>query len=68
MVHIELFEKLFEVDLRSPSTAAKWWFHDGWVDHALTNEEILFNRFAKPFAECLVEAVETFGRVGVGSS
>ncbi len=56
MVHIELFEKLFEVDLRSPNTTAKWWFHDGWVDHVLTNEEVLFNRDAKPFAERLARS------------
>lgn len=63
MVHVELFEKLFEVDLRSPDDRARWWFIDGWVDHPLTNEEVLFNPGTRPSTERLVEAVETFGRM-----
>jgi hypothetical protein len=58
-----LFGKLFEIDLAAPDVAARWWFIDGWVDHALTNEEIFFNRAAQPFSRQLAEAVETFGRV-----
>ena len=60
MVHVSLFQKLFEVDLRSPDGPAHWWFIDGWVDHPLTNEEVLFNRQADLFSEPLAEAVETF--------
>ncbi len=63
MVYASLFGKLFEIDLAAPETPARWWFIDGWVDHALTNEEILFDRAAEPFSIQLAEAVETFGRV-----
>jgi hypothetical protein len=59
MVHVSLFQKLFEVDLRSLDEPAHWWFIDG-VDHPLTNEEVLFNRQADLFSEPLAEAVETF--------
>ena len=67
MVHVRLFDKLFEIDLTSPECAARWWFIDGWVDHALTNEEVLFNPDASRFSEELVEAVEAFGLVTAGS-
>lgn len=60
MVHVRLFQKLFEVDLRSPDGPARWWFIDGWVDHPLTNEEVLFNRRTELFSEPLADAVETF--------
>jgi hypothetical protein len=60
MVYVTLFEKLFEIDLRSPDRPARWWFIDGWVDHGLTNEEVLFYRDTRPLAGPLVEAVETF--------
>jgi hypothetical protein len=60
MVHVRLFQKLFEVDLRSPDVLARWWFIDGWIDHPLTNEEVLFNRLTELFSEPLAEAVETF--------
>jgi hypothetical protein len=33
---------------------------DGWVDHALTNEQVLFNPGTHLVHEPLVEAVETF--------
>ena len=60
VVHVRLFRKLFEIDLRSPDGPAHWWFIDGWVDHPLTNEEVLFHRGAEVFSEPLAEAVETF--------
>jgi hypothetical protein len=60
MVHVTLFDKLFEIDLRSPERPARWWFIDGWVDHGLTNEQVLFYRDSRILAEPLVEAVETF--------
>jgi hypothetical protein len=41
--HIELFGRLFAVDLRSPMEPAKRWFEGRWVSAALTNEEVLFN-------------------------
>jgi hypothetical protein len=63
VVYASLFGKLFEIDLAAPDVPARWWFIDGWVDHALTNEEIFFNRAAQPFSRQLAEAVETFGRV-----
>ena len=61
MVHVSLFHKLFEVDLSAPEGAARWWFVDGWVVHALTNEEVLFNWETRGVSEQLVEAVETIG-------
>ena len=64
MVYASLFGKLFEVDLAAPQVPARWWFVDGWVDHALTNEEILFDPATRPFSSQLAEAVETLGRVG----
>ena len=67
MVHVRLFDKLFEIDLAAPDTPARWWFFDGWVDHALTNQEVLFNREASRFSEELVEAVEVFGHASTGS-
>jgi len=67
MVYASLFEKLFEIDLAAPEVPARWWFIDGWVDHVLTNEEILFDRGAQPFSEQLADAVETFWRVGVAA-
>jgi hypothetical protein len=67
MVHVRLFDKLFEIDLTSPESAARWWFIDGWVDHALTNEEVLFNRESSRLSEELVEAVEAFGLATAGS-
>lgn len=63
MVYASLFGKLFEIDLAAPETPARWWLIDGWVDHALTNEEILFDRAAEPSSVQLAEAVEAFGRV-----
>lgn len=65
MVYASLFGKLFEIDLTAPEVPARWWFIDGWVDHALTNEEILFDRATQPFSEQLADAVETFWRVGI---
>jgi hypothetical protein len=59
MVHVTLFEKLFEVDLSSPDGPARWWFVDGWVDHALTNEEVLYNAGTRSASDELAEAVET---------
>jgi hypothetical protein len=47
--HIELFGRLFAVDLRSPTEPARRWFEGHWVGAALTNEEVLFN----PEAEAL---------------
>ena len=61
MVHVTLFEKLFEIDLASPDGTARWWFVDGWVEHALTNEEVLFYPGAQAVPEALVDAVEAFG-------
>jgi hypothetical protein len=67
MVHVRLFDKLFEIDLASPKTPARWWFIGGWVDDALTNEEVLFNRETGRFPEELADAVEAFGRATAGS-
>ena len=67
MVYASLVGKLFEIDLAAPEAPARCWFIDGWVDHALTNEEILFDRAARAFSEQLAEAVETFGRVGAAA-
>jgi len=67
MVYASLFEKLFEIDLAAPDVPARCWFIDGWVDHALTNEEILFNWATQPFSKQLAEAVETFGRIGAAA-
>jgi hypothetical protein len=64
MVYASLFGKLFEIDLAAPEVPARWWFIDGWVDHALTNEEILFDRATRPFSKQLAEAVETLGPIG----
>jgi hypothetical protein len=61
MVRVRLFDKLFEIDLGSPARPARWWFVDGWVDHALTNEEVLFNPGASRSSEELAAAVEAFG-------
>jgi len=60
MVHVKLFGKLFEVDLAAPERQALWWFDRSWVKHALTNEQVLFNRETEPCAEALVDAVEAF--------
>lgn len=65
MVHVTLFEKMFEIDLRSPNGSARWWFIDGWVDHPLTNEEVLFNPRTQGMHERTVEAVEVFGPLAV---
>jgi hypothetical protein len=43
------------------------WFIDAWVDHALTNEAILFDRATQPFSKHLAEAVEAFWRIGVAA-
>jgi len=67
VVYASLFGKLFEIDLAAPEIPARWWFIDGWVDHALTNEEILFDRAAQPFSKQLADAVETFWRMGVAT-
>lgn len=67
MVYASLFGKLFEIDLAAPNVHARWWFLDGWVDHALTNEEILFDRGTEPFSQQLAEAVETFGEIGAAA-
>ena len=67
MVYASLFGKLFKIDLATPEVPARWWFIDGWVDHALTNEEILFDRAAQPLSKQLADAVETFWRVGVAA-
>lgn len=66
MVYASLREAL-EIDLAAPDVPARWWFIDGWVDHALTNEEILFDRGTQPYSELLAEAVETFGRIGLAA-
>ena len=39
MLYASLFGKLFEIDLAAPDVPARWWFIDGWVSHALTNQE-----------------------------
>jgi hypothetical protein len=66
MVHLTLFEKLFEVDLRSPDGPARWWFIDEWVDHTLTNEQVLFDPGAEVVPDCTMEEVEALQRVRVG--
>jgi hypothetical protein len=48
MVHVKLFEKIFAVDLAAPDGPARWWFDRSWVNHGLTNEEVLFNHDAEP--------------------
>jgi hypothetical protein len=55
--HIELFGRLFEVDLRSPSEPAKRWFDGRWVSAALTNEEVLFDPQAEALPTWGVRAV-----------
>ncbi|HUF59850.1 MAG TPA: hypothetical protein VMR89_10290 [Actinomycetota bacterium] len=67
MVYASLFEKLFEIDLAAPDVPARWWFIDGWVDHALTNEEILFNWATQPLSKQLAEAVETFSWIAAAA-
>jgi hypothetical protein len=67
VVYASLFGKLFEIDLAAPDVPARWWFIDGWVYHALTNEEIFFDRATQPFSKQLAEAVETFGRIGAAA-
>jgi hypothetical protein len=55
--HIELFERLFEVDLRSPTEPARRWFEGHWVRAALTNEEVLFNPEAEALPTWRIRAV-----------
>jgi hypothetical protein len=43
MVHVELIGRLFEIDLTHPRANARTWFGTLWIDHFLTNEEVLFN-------------------------
>jgi hypothetical protein len=64
--------------VHAPREVERHWFHGTGVpraiqvaheqvDHALTNEEILFDRATQPFSKQLAEAVETFGRIGVAA-
>jgi hypothetical protein len=46
MVHVELVGRLFEIDLTHPGANARTWFGSLWIDHFLTNEEVLFNAAA----------------------
>jgi hypothetical protein len=55
--HIELFGRLFEVDLRSPTEPARRWFEGHWVSAALTNEEVLFNPEAEALPTRRIRAV-----------
>lgn len=57
MVHIRLCGDLFEIDLASPGTPARWWFVGGWANHTLTNEEALFDPAARPSSEEVVGEV-----------
>jgi hypothetical protein len=66
MVHVTLFDKLFAVDLTSPEAPAHWWFIDEWVDHTLTNEQVLFDLGAQVVPDRIVEEVEALQRVRVG--
>ncbi|HEX6580758.1 MAG TPA: hypothetical protein VF195_07795 [Actinomycetota bacterium] len=67
MVYASLFGRLFKIDLVAPEVPRSSVAHRRVVDHALTNEEILFDTGTQPFSKQLADAVETFWRVGVAA-
>jgi hypothetical protein len=60
MVHVELVGRLFEIDLRSPQAHARTWFGDQWIEHFLTNEEVMLCDDAHPVTRFGVEALKVF--------
>jgi hypothetical protein len=48
MVHVTLFGRIFEVDLRSPHAPPRCWSEGRWVrDSSLSNEDVLFDSAAR---------------------
>ena len=44
MVHVTLFGRIFEVDLQSPHTSARYWCEGRWMlDPSLSNQDVLFD-------------------------
>lgn len=44
MVHVTLFGRIFEVDLRSPHRPSRYWDDGRWRrDRSLSNEDVLFD-------------------------
>ena len=68
MVHIDLVGKLFKIDLRAPNRPARVLHGTNWIDHFLTNEQILFNPDAHRIEEdVLRREVEAAGFKLVGT-
>ena len=44
MVHVTLFGRIYEVDLRSPHTPPRYWCEGRWMrDTSLSNQDVLFD-------------------------
>jgi hypothetical protein len=44
MVHVTLFGRIFEVDLRSPHAPPRYWCEGRWMrDRSLSNQDVLFD-------------------------
>ena len=44
MVHVTLFGRIYEVDLRSPHTPPRFWSGGRWMpDPSLSNQDVLFD-------------------------
>ena len=66
MVHVTLFGRIFEVDLRSPRTPARYWSHGRWVsDPSLRNEDVLFDAHSRGLPRGSVRPLIERSRVGV---
>jgi hypothetical protein len=60
MVHVTLFGRIFEVDLRSPHTPPLFWREGGWMrDPSLSNEDVLFDPAARTLPRARVRALRT---------
>jgi hypothetical protein len=66
MVHVTLFGRIFEVDLRSPHTPSRCWCEGRrWMrDPALSNEDVLFDPAARALPRSWVKPLRA-DRVGV---
>ena len=65
MVHVTLFGRIFEVDLRSPHAPPRSWCEGRWMrDPSLSNEDVLFDPAARTLPRSWVQALRA-DRVGV---
>ena len=58
MVHVTLFGRIFEVDLRSPDAPPRYWREGRWMrDPSLSNQDVLFDPAARAVPRRWVRAL-----------